>query len=91
MEWALIHKDELGKLWEISRRIGLFEKFNDKIFFNDYKIVDGILTWDNGNIDISPESIYHIATGEPYPSWLNVTSEEIEFEKKASVVLNVWR
>ena len=34
-----------------------------------------------GNIDIASETIYHIATGEPYPSRMVVSKEELKFEE----------
>ncbi len=35
-----------------------FEKLEDEEIFNKIEIFHGVITWDNGEIDISPEYVY---------------------------------
>lgn len=39
-------------------KIPVYEKLKDEDVFNNVKIENGIITWDNGNIDIGTETIY---------------------------------
>jgi hypothetical protein len=49
----------------------VFEKFKDINFFKTFKINYGTLTWDNGMIDIAPETLYLKATGKKEIIWKN--------------------
>jgi hypothetical protein len=49
---------------------GVFEKLNDPEYAASFKLVEGILTWGDGELDIAPETVYHKATGEPLPDWM---------------------
>ena len=50
---------------------GVFEKFKNIEYFKNFKINEdlGIVTWQD-ELDVSPESLYTEATGEPLPSWV---------------------
>jgi hypothetical protein len=51
---------------------GVFERFKDIEFFEDFKINAelGILTWGN-EVDIAPETLYAEATNFPLPDWMD--------------------
>ena len=70
------------------KRIGILNKLDDRNIFNHFEITDGLITWDNQNIDIAPETIYHVATGEKYPEWIQISNEEELFEKDAMILQN---
>lgn len=36
----------------------VFQKLKDETIFNNPIIDSGVVTWDNGNIDVAPESMY---------------------------------
>ncbi|MBR2836051.1 MAG: DUF2442 domain-containing protein [Coriobacteriales bacterium] len=36
----------------------VFKPLQDVAVFNNYTIDHGVITWDNGNIDIAPEGLY---------------------------------
>lgn len=42
----------------------VFERFRNLDFFKSLKVEYGTLTWDNGMIDIAPETLYIKATGK---------------------------
>ncbi len=49
---------------------GVFSRFVDIEYFKSFQLDNGTLTWGDGEIDIAPETLYHKATGEPYPAWM---------------------
>lgn len=51
---------------------GVFEKFKDIEFFQDFKINEelGVLTWGD-EVDIAPETLYAEATNSPLPHWMD--------------------
>ncbi len=51
-------------------REGVFAKLNDPNYFESADVVDGVLTWGNGELDIAPETLYARATGAPLPPWM---------------------
>jgi hypothetical protein len=53
---------------------GVFSRFADVEYFKAFHIDNGVLSWGDGEIDIAPETLYHNATGKPYPEWME--SEE---------------
>jgi hypothetical protein len=59
-------------LSQYAARGGVFEKFKDLDYFKNFSINPdfGVLTW-QGGVDIAPETLYSLATGEPLPSWMN--------------------
>jgi len=50
---------------------GIYSKLKDIDYFKRFHINDelGIITWEN-EIDIAPETLYSVATGEPLPEWM---------------------
>ena len=50
---------------------GVFSRFADMDFFKKFRVNRelGTLCWPDG-VDISPEILYHRATGEPLPDWM---------------------
>lgn len=55
---------------------GIFTILKDMEYFKKFYVDPEIfiLTWPN-HIEIAPEEIYSVATGEPFPSWVNDESE----------------
>lgn len=43
----------------------VFRAFRDMEYFEDFSIEYGTLTWGKGELDIAPETLYHMATGKP--------------------------
>ncbi len=60
-------------LKKYSKKGGIFSRLSDISFFQKASINRelGVITWPNG-LDIAPESIYHQATGEPLPAWMEL-------------------
>ena len=56
-------------LSDYSRRGGVFSRFTDMDYFKKVYIDHGVLCWPD-NVDIAPETIYSMATGEPLPAWM---------------------
>ena len=50
------------------RRTGVFARFNDIDYFRKVDLVDGVLNWPPGDLDIAPEDVYRRATGRPVES-----------------------
>lgn len=50
---------------------GVFSRFADMAYFKKFHInkVIGVLCWQD-DVDIAPETLYHEATGEPLPEWM---------------------
>jgi hypothetical protein len=48
------------------------EVFSVVFQMRQLRVVDGILTWGEGEIDIAPETVYHLATGLPLPEWMEM-------------------
>ncbi len=42
----------------------VFDNFQDKEYFKNFRIEFGTLTWGNGETDIAPETLYSKATGK---------------------------
>ena len=62
-------KDGVVDLSSYTERDGVFSNFSDIDYFRKVYIDHGVLTWPN-NVDIAPETIYSLATGEPLPDWV---------------------
>ncbi len=43
----------------------VFRAFLDMEYFRDFRIEHGTVIWGNGELDIAPETLYAIATGNP--------------------------
>jgi hypothetical protein len=52
------------------QRGGVFSSFSNLDYFKNFYIDNGVLSWGDGEVDIAPETLYHKATGEPYPQWM---------------------
>ena len=52
-------------------RGGVFEKLRNNEYVKNISVINGVLAWGNGEIDIAPETIYHSATRKPLPRWMN--------------------
>jgi len=52
-------------------RVGIFAKFRDMNFFKSCRVNHelGVLAWGD-DIDIAPETLYSMATGESLPEWM---------------------
>ena len=64
-------------LKKYSKKSGIFRELADISFFKKASINKelGVITWPNG-LDIAPENIYHQATGEPLPAWMELSFDE---------------
>ncbi len=62
-------KEGVVELSSYKERSGVFSKFSDIDYFRKVYVDHGVLTWPN-NVDIAPETIYSLATGEPLPDWV---------------------
>lgn len=49
---------------------GVFDKFKDESYARKLTLIDGVLAWGNGEIDIAPETVYHLTTKLPLPGWM---------------------
>lgn len=63
---------------DFPRRKGLFTKLDDLAYFQAFSVVDGVLTWGGGEIDLAPETLYSFATGKPLPGWMQAESPAVE-------------
>jgi len=62
-------KEGVVDLSSYTERSGVFSKFSDIDYFRKVYIDHVVLTWPN-NVDIAPETIYSLATGESLPEWV---------------------
>jgi len=83
-------KDGKKGIVDFKRHIqlgGVYSRFKNHDFFKkayvDKEI--GVLCWPGG-IDVAPETLYHEATGEPYPDWMEVEPREKQKNKQKKVV-----
>jgi hypothetical protein len=62
---------------DYGKKGGVFSRFADMNYFKQFYINAeiGVLCWPD-NVDIAPETLYHEATGEPLPEWME--TEEIQ-------------
>lgn len=51
---------------------GVFSRFSDIDYFRNFHLDNGVLAWGENEVDIAPETIYHKATGEAYPDWMEL-------------------
>ncbi len=60
MMLLLTFNNEEERLFDASTLVTMeaFKPLLDSNIFNSCVVVDGIVTWDNGNIDIAPETMY---------------------------------
>jgi len=69
-------KSGVANLEQFKNKGGIFSKFSDLSFFKKVKLNKefGVLTWED-EIDIAPETIYSLVTGEPLPEWRQKNAE----------------
>ena len=48
---------------------GVFRRFDDPEYVGLAFVRNGVLCWPD-DVDIAPETIYSMATGEPLPEWM---------------------
>ncbi|MEW6203103.1 MAG: DUF2442 domain-containing protein [bacterium] len=60
---------------------GVFSRFSDLEYFRKVYVNKefGVLCWPNG-VDIAPETLYNLTTGEPLPEWMSLEVDEKEKE-----------
>lgn len=60
-----------------AKKGGVFSRFADMEYFRQFYINEeiGVLCWPD-DVDIAPEILYHEATGEPLPEWME--AEELQ-------------
>jgi len=63
-------KEGLLDLTGYVNRGGVFEKMKDESYLKKISLIDGVLTWGSGELDIAPETVYHLATNSPLPEWM---------------------
>ena len=63
-------KQGIVDMSQYYKKGGVFSRLADQEYFKTFYIDKGVLSWDEGKIDIAPETLYHKATGEPYPQWM---------------------
>ncbi len=51
-------------------RSGVFQKLIDEEFAKKITLINGVITWGDGLIDIAPETIYNQVTHKPLPDWV---------------------
>lgn len=56
---------------DYAEKGGVFARFADIEYFKQFSLNRelGVLTWPD-DVDIAPETLYHEATGEPLPGWM---------------------
>ncbi|GAG24752.1 unnamed protein product [marine sediment metagenome] len=64
-------KKGIVDLGEYSKKGGVFSRFSDIEYFKKVYVDHGVLCWTD-NVDIAPETIYSMATGEPLPEWMEM-------------------
>ena len=62
-------------------RGGVFKRFKDMNFFKNCQINKelGVLTW-GPEIDIAPETLYSLATGESLPEWMVAEDSDSDYK-----------
>lgn len=63
-------KEGIVDLSRYRKKGGVFSRFSDPEYFKNFHVDNGVLAWGDGEIDIAPETLYHKATGAPYPAWM---------------------
>ena len=64
-------KSGVVDLKDYAKLDGVFSRFASLDYFKQFYVDEeiGALCWPN-NLDIAPETLYHLATGEPLPDWM---------------------
>ena len=66
---------------------GVYARFKDLDYFKKAYVDKevGVLCWPGG-VDVAPETLYHEATGEPYPDWMELEPRERKRQKRKKAV-----
>ena len=67
-------KQGIVDLGKYSHKGGVFSRFSDINYFKKVYVDHGVLCWPD-NVDIAPETIYSMATGEQLPEWMKTESK----------------
>jgi hypothetical protein len=61
---------------------GVFTRFRDLEFFKRFDINRelGVLSWENGMVDVAPDVLYAEATGTPLPRWMETEETSIPIQ-----------
>jgi hypothetical protein len=72
-------KRQIVDLKDYIQKGGVFSRFSDIEYFKQVSLDQtfGVLCWPDG-VDIAPETLYSLATGEPLPSWMAQDSSNKE-------------
>ena len=74
----LTFKDGSIGIADLSEYVGkgeVFNNFQDKEYFKNFRVEFGTVTWGNGETDIAPETLYTKATGKS----IEFVEEKLEF------------
>ncbi len=61
--------------------IKAYDRLRDIDLFKRVALYNGYLMWEGEDIDIAPETLYHEATGDTYPEWMDSMSSAITDSK----------
>jgi hypothetical protein len=69
-------KSGVADLSRVVQQGGVFEPLRDPERFRQFRVHPElrVLTWDD-EVDIAPETLHHLATGEPLPAWMEADAE----------------
>jgi hypothetical protein len=51
-------------------RGGVFKKMKNESYIKKISLINGVLSWGNGELDIAPETVYSLVTKAPLPTWM---------------------
>jgi hypothetical protein len=74
---------------QYPKKGGVFSKFANLEYFKTFHVDNGVLSWGEGEIDIAPETLYHKATGEPFPIKHDLRTLRAVVKKKEPVCSSV--
>jgi len=80
-------KTGIVDLREYKDKGEVFKDFINIEYFKNFSINYGTLVWGNGEVDIAPETLYHIATGEYLSEWMEATPDEVEHHEEQTKVI----
>lgn len=68
-----VFEDGLSGLFDFSnyvKRGGVFSCLQNEHYAKKISLINGVLSWGNGELDIAPETVYHQVTKRPLPRWM---------------------
>jgi len=74
-------KSGVANFSEYPDRGGVFARFKDMNFFKSCQVNEelGVLAWGE-EIDIAPETLYSLATGESFPEWMVAEDSDRDYK-----------